>query len=162
MSAYRAIEGPSYRLRCRRLRPEATLPQRAHASDAGLDLAAAETVTIEPGERAVVGCGIAIELPPGVAGLVVPRSGLALRHGVTLVNAPGLIDPGYRGELRVVLLNTDRRRSFVVRPGDRIAQLLLVPFVAAEPLEVEELDAGERGERGFGSTGVRPRARTLA
>ena len=140
-------------LKVRRLDPSATLPVRAHSGDAGLDLHAAETVRIEPGERASVGTGIALEIPPGHAGLVLPRSGLAARHGIALVNAPGLIDPGYRGELRVLLLNTDRRRAFQVAPGERIAQLLLVPLVAAEPVEVSELPASSRGERGFGSSG---------
>lgn len=108
---------------------------------------------LEPGARASVGTGLAIVIPPGHAGLVLPRSGLAARHGIALVNAPGLIDPGYRGELRVLLLNTDRSEAFEIEPGERIAQLLLVPFAAAEPVEVSELGESERGEGGFGSSG---------
>ena len=100
-----------------------------------------------------IGTGLAVEIPPGHAGLVLPRSGLATRHGIALTNAPGLIDPGYRGEIRVLLLNTDPTERFEVRPGDRIAQLLLAPFVEAEPLEAAALSESERGERGFGSSG---------
>ena len=129
------------------------LPSRAHDGDAGLDLRAAEPATIEPGNRGDVGTGIAVEIPPGHAGLVLPRSGLAARHGITLVNSPGLIDSGYRGEVRILLLNTDRDRSFEVQPGDRIAQLLLTPFTDAEAVEAVELAAGARAERGFGSSG---------
>jgi dUTP pyrophosphatase len=107
-----------------------------------------------PGERASVGTGVAVELPPGHAGLVLPRSGLAARHGIALVNAPGLIDAGYRGEIRVLLLNTDRERGFSIAPGDRIAQLLVVPFAAMDPVEAEdELATSVRGEGGFGSSG---------
>jgi dUTP pyrophosphatase len=149
-------------LRCRRLVPGALLPQRAHPGDAGLDLAACEERVLAPGERASVGCGVAVEFPPGHAGLVVPRSGLALRHGISLVNAPGLIDPGYRGEIRVVLINTDRTHTFRVRRGDRIAQLLVVPFSLCRVCECEALGEGERGERGFGSTGVAPLQRVQA
>ena len=115
-------------LRCTRLDPRATLPTRAHDGDAGLDLYALEGATLGAGERAAVGTGIAVEIPEGYAGLVLPRSGLAIRHGITLVNAPGLIDSGYRGELRVLLLNTDREVAFELAPGDRIAQLLVTPF----------------------------------
>jgi dUTP pyrophosphatase len=140
-------------LRATRLRPDARLPTRAHEGDAGLDLYAAEPATLGPGERASVGTGIAIEVPPGHAGLVLPRSGLAVRHGIALVNAPGLIDAGYRGEVRILLLNTDREAAFEVAPGDRIAQLLLTPFAEAEPAEVGELGASTRGVNGFGSTG---------
>jgi dUTP pyrophosphatase len=140
-------------LRVSRLRGEATLPTRAHAGDAGLDLHAAEAATLAPGERASVGTGIAVEVPEGHAGLVLPRSGLAARHGITLANAPGLIDPGYRGELRVLLLNTDPAATFGVRPGDRIAQLVLIPFADAAPTEVETLDESARGLAGFGSSG---------
>ncbi|MGI8460240.1 MAG: dUTP diphosphatase [Solirubrobacterales bacterium] len=136
-----------------RLSPQAVVPSRAHADDAGLDLCASEPVMLEPGARASVGTGLAIVIPPGHAGLVLPRSGLAARHGIALVNAPGLIDPGYRGELRVLLLNTDRSEAFEIEPGERIAQLLLVPFAAAEPVEVSELGESERGEGGFGSSG---------
>ena len=137
----------------RRLVPEARVPTRARDGDAGYDLHAVEPATLAPGERASVATGIAIGLPDGVAGLVLPRSGLAARHGITVVNAPGLIDPGYRGELRVVLLNTDRREPFAVEPGDRIAQLVLVPFETPELVEVDTLEESARGVHGFGSTG---------
>ncbi len=140
-------------LRVSLLREGARLPSRAHDGDAGLDLHAAEAATIGPGERGDVGTGIAVEIPPRHAGLVLPRSGLAARHGIALVNSPGLIDSGYRGEVRVLLLNTDRERSFEVHPGDRIAQLLVTPFTDAEPVEVVELAASARAERGFGSSG---------
>jgi dUTP pyrophosphatase len=141
------------RLPVRRLDPGATLPARAHDDDAGLDLYACEAVTVWAGARASVRTGIALEIPPGHAGLVLPRSGLAARHGIALVNSPGLIDSGYRGEVRVLLLNTDADAHFEVSPGDRIAQLLLVPFAAAEAVEVEKLAASERADGGFGSTG---------
>ena len=137
----------------RLLSPRATLPTRAHEGDAGLDLYAAEPARIGPGERASVGTGVAVALPPGSAGLVVPRSGLAARHGIALVNAPGVIDAGYRGELRVLLLNTDREESFPVAPGDRIAQLLVVRVDRLAPVAVAELDQSERGNGGFGSSG---------
>jgi dUTP pyrophosphatase len=136
-----------------RLRPDAKVPSRAHDGDAGLDLYAAETATIAPGARASVATGVAVEIPAGCAGLVLPRSGLAARHGIALVNAPGLIDCGYRGEIRVLLLNTDRREPFQVTSGDRIAQLLVTPVVEAEVVEVQELTASARGEGGFGSSG---------
>jgi dUTP pyrophosphatase len=136
----------------KRLRAEATLPTRAYEGDAGLDLSACERVELEPGERAVVSTGLAVAIPEGHAGLVLPRSGLAVRHGIGKVNAPGLIDSGYRGELKVVLLNTDRNERFVVEPGMRIAQLVVVPVVLPEPKEVAELPVTERGERGFGSS----------
>jgi dUTP pyrophosphatase len=136
-----------------RLREEARLPARARDGDAGLDLYAAEAAAIAPGERASIATGIAIEVPPDHAGLVLPRSGLAARHGIALVNAPGLIDSGYRGEVKVLLLNTDSGREFEIEPGDRIAQLLLVPYTVAEPVAVEELAASARGDGGFGSTG---------
>jgi dUTP pyrophosphatase len=140
-------------LRVVRLSPEALLPSRAYEGDAGLDLYSAEAVRLQPGERASVGCGIAIEIPQGHAGLVLPRSGLAARYGIALVNAPGLIDAGYRGEVRVLLLNTDRDEPFAINPGERIAQLLIVAFAAPQISAVEELEASERGERGFGSSG---------
>jgi dUTP pyrophosphatase len=140
-------------LRFRRLSPEARPPAQAHDGDAGYDLHAAEALTIAPGERASVATGIAVAIPPGQAGLVVPRSGLAARHGISVVNAPGLIDSGYRGELRVLLFNTDRSEPFVVEPGDRIAQLVLVAVETAELEEVDELDETARGGGGFGSTG---------
>lgn len=136
-----------------RLRADARLPTRAHDGDAGLDLYAAEPARLEPSERASVGTGIAVAIPAGHAGLVLPRSGLAKRHGVTLPNAPGLIDSGYRGELRVLLLNADRTETFEVAPGDRIAQLLVTPVAAAEPVEVDALDETSRGLAGFGSSG---------
>ena len=128
-------------------------PARAHDDDAGFDLHAAEEATIEPGDRASVGTGVALEIPAGWAGLVLPRSGLAARHGIALVNAPGLIDPGYRGEVRVLLLNTDRAERFEVAPGDRIAQLVLVRFETPELEQAEALQATARGGGGFGSTG---------
>jgi dUTP pyrophosphatase len=140
-------------LRFRRLSEAARPPAQAHEGDAGYDLHAAETLTIAPGERASVGTGIAVAIPEGQAGLVIPRSGLASRHGISVVNAPGLIDSGYRGELRVLLLNTDRQQPFSVEPGDRIAQLVLVRVEADEAVEVEELDETVRGAGGFGSTG---------
>ena len=136
----------------RRLRDDAILPSQAYEGDAGLDLVACEHATLEPGARAVVGTGIAVEIPEGYAGFVQPRSGLAARHGIGVVNSPGLVDSGYRGELRVVLLNTDRETTFSVEPGMRIAQLVVVPVPAVRLLEVEELEASERGGRGFGST----------
>ena len=136
----------------RRLRDDAVLPERAYAGDAGLDLAACERVELRPGERATVATGVAVAIPEGYAGFVQPRSGLAMRHGITIVNTPGLVDSGYRGELRVVLLNTDGRESFVVEPGMRIAQLVVVPVPGVEPLVVDELPESERGVRGFGST----------
>jgi len=141
------------RLAIQRLRPDARLPTRAHDDDAGLDLYAVEAVTIGPGERAMVPTGIAIELPERHAGLVVPRSGLAARHGIALVNAPGLIDAGYRGELRVLLLNTDRDAAFEVAPGDRIAQLVITRVETPDLVEVEELPPTVRAEGGFGSSG---------
>jgi dUTP pyrophosphatase len=140
-------------LRVARVRKEARLPSRAHEGDAGLDLYAAEAATIAPGERTTVPTGIAVEIPAGHAGLVLPRSGLAARHGIALVNAPGLIDSGYRGELKVLLLNTDRREAFEVSPGDRIAQLLLSPVADPDPVEVTELATSARGDGGFGSSG---------
>jgi dUTP pyrophosphatase len=140
-------------LRFRRLVPGAMPPTRAHDGDAGYDLHAAEPLTLAPGERAVVGTGIAVAIPDGHAGLVVPRSGLAFKHGIALVNAPGLIDAGYRGELRVLLLNTDRAAPFDVEPGDRIAQLVVVKVESPELEELEELEETARGSGGFGSTG---------
>jgi len=141
------------RLEYRRLDEGAKAPVRAHEGDAGLDLHANEAAHIDPGERATVGTGIAVAIPDGHAGLVVPRSGLAARHGITLVNTPGLIDSGYRGELRVLLLNTDRDETFEIAPGDRIAQLVLMPFASAAAVEATELSATQRGNGGFGSSG---------
>ncbi len=128
------------------------MPERAYAGDAGLDLASCERVQLGPGERALVPTGLAVAIPEGYAGFVQPRSGLALRHGISIVNTPGLIDPGYRGELRVTLLNTDPREPFTVEPGMRIAQLLIVPIPEVELVEVDDLPASERGARGFGSS----------
>jgi dUTP diphosphatase len=136
----------------RKLRDDAVVPSRAYDGDAGLDLTSCEHVVLEPGERATVGTGLAVAVPDGYAGFVQPRSGLASRHGITIVNAPGLVDSGYRGEVRVVLLNTDAREPFVVEPGMRIAQLVVVPVASAEPVDVEELPENERGVRGFGSS----------
>ena len=141
-------------LAVKRLRPDARLPVRAYAGDAAFDLHAAVDLVIAPQERAVVPTGIALGLPPGVAALTLPRSGLAARHGITIVNAPGLIDPGYRGEIQVILLNTDRAVEFVVHAGDRIAQLLLIDLLDAALVEVDELDDTARGARGFGSSGT--------
>jgi dUTP pyrophosphatase len=139
-------------LRVRRLDAAARLPTRAYQGDAGLDVYALEPAVLGPGERASVRTGIAVEVPGGQAGLVLPRSGLADRHGIALVNAPGLIDEGYRGELKVLLLNTDRAESVEIAPGDRIAQLVLVRVESPAVAEVEELAASERGGGGFGSS----------
>jgi dUTP pyrophosphatase len=135
-----------------RLREDAVMPGRAYSGDAGLDLAACERQELAPGERVTVGTGLAVAIPEGHAGFVQPRSGLAARHGLTIVNAPGLVDSGYRGEIRVVLLNTDAREPFVVEPGMRIAQLVVLPVPELDPVEVEELPESERGVRGFGSS----------
>jgi dUTP diphosphatase len=141
-------------LRFRRLSPAATLPTRAYPGDAGLDLHAAQAASLGPGERASVGTGLAVAIPDGHAGLVLPRSGLAARHGITLPNAPGLIDAGYRGELRVLLLNTDAAEAHTIAIGDRIAQLVVIGVEAPVPVEVDALEGSERGEGGFGSSGV--------
>jgi dUTP pyrophosphatase len=139
-----------------RLRDDAVMPRQAYEGDAGLDLVACERVTLAPGERAVVATGIAVAIPEGHAGFVQPRSGLAARHGLGVVNSPGLVDPGYRGELKVVLLNTDPREPFTVEPGMRIAQLVILPVPAVELVEADELpESAERGARGFGSSGHR-------
>jgi dUTP pyrophosphatase len=135
-----------------RVAEQAIVPARAYDGDAGLDLAASERVELPPGERAVVGTGIAVAIPAGHAGFIQPRSGLAAKHGISVVNSPGLVDSGYRGELRVVLLNTDRAETFVVEPGMRIAQLVVLPVATPRPVEVTELPPSERGERGFGSS----------
>lgn len=140
-------------LRVRRLDLGATLPSRAYAGDAGLDLYALESAAIGPGERASVRTGVAVEIPAGQAGLVLPRSGLAARHGIALVNAPGLIDSGYRGEIRVLLLNTDHAEPFALSAGDRIAQLVVVRVETPEVQEVTALELSTRGEAGFGSSG---------
>lgn len=129
------------------------IPQYAHANDAGADLVAAQAVRLEPGERALVGTGVRVALPDGYAAFVMPRSGLAAKHGVTVVNAPGTIDAGYRGEIRVALLNTDRRGAYDVAEGDRIAQLVVMPVTRAQFVPVDELPDSVRGDGGFGSTG---------
>jgi dUTP pyrophosphatase len=139
-------------LQVQRLRDEAVLPSRAYDGDAGLDLAACARHELPPGERAVVPTGIAVAIPPGHAGFVQPRSGLAAKHGITIVNTPGLVDSGYRGEVNVVLLNTDAAKTFVVEPGMRIAQLVVLPVTPAEPVETDELPPSDRGGRGFGSS----------
>lgn len=136
----------------RRLRADARLPTKAYAGDAGLDLSAAERVELRPGQRALVSTGIAVAIPEGYAGYVQPRSGLATRHGISIVNTPGLVDAGYRGELLVNLLNTDVADTFVVEPGMRIAQLVILRVPDVEIVEVEELPLSERGVRGFGSS----------
>lgn len=136
----------------RRLRDDAVLPVQAYPGDAGVDLVACEGVRLAPGRRAVVATGIAVEIPEGYAGFVQPRSGLAARHGIGVVNSPGLIDSGYRGEIRVVLLNTDPDDAFVVEPGMRIAQLVIAPVASVRLVEVDELATSERGGRGFGSS----------
>lgn len=142
-------------LRFTRLSEAARPPARAHASDAGYDLYAAEPASLEPGGRASVGTGIAVAIPSGHAGLVLPRSGLAAKHGITLANAPGLVDAGYRGELRVLLLNSDREEPFAVEVGDRIAQLVIVAHAVPELEEIDDLGESDRGQDGFGSTGRR-------
>jgi dUTP pyrophosphatase len=136
----------------RRLRPDAQVPTRAYAGDAGIDLAACERVELAPGERALISTGLAVAIPAGYAGYVQPRSGLATKHGISIVNTPGLVDSGYRGELLVNLLNTDPREAFVVEPGMRIAQLVVLAVPEVEPVEVDELPQSERGDRGFGSS----------
>jgi dUTP pyrophosphatase len=135
-----------------RLRPEAVMPARAYSGDAGLDLSACARVELAPRERALVPTGLAVAIPEGYAGFVQPRSGLAARHGISIVNTPGLVDSGYRGELLVNLVNTDEQEAFVVEPGMRIAQLVILPIPELELVEVDELPASERGVRGFGSS----------
>jgi dUTP pyrophosphatase len=142
-------------LRFRRLAEHAIPPARSHEDDAGFDLFAAEDLVLAPGARGDVGTGIALAIPDGQAGLVLPRSGLARKHGITLVNAPGLIDAGYRGEVRVLLLNTDPEDGFEVEPGERVAQLVIVRHEAPQLVEAEELEPTARGAGGFGSTGRR-------
>ena len=143
------------RLAVRRLEADARLPSRSYDDDAGFDLYAAEAATVPAGGRASVRTGIALEVPERHAGLVLPRSGLAAKHGIALVNAPGLIDAGYRGEVRVLLLNTDAGEDFEIAVGDRIAQLLVVRVEAPDVVEVDELATSDRGEAGFGSSGRR-------
>jgi dUTP pyrophosphatase len=137
-----------------KLRDDAVVPTRAYSGDAGLDLTACERVELGPGERSLVGTGLAIAIPAGYAGYVQPRSGLAAKHGITIVNTPGLVDSGYRGELKVILLNTDANEPFVIEPGMRIAQLVVLPIPEVVPVEMDELPSSERGERGFGSSAV--------
>jgi len=132
-----------------------TAPVYAHPGDAGADLIAAEDVVLAPGERATVGTGLSIALPNGYVGFVVPRSGLAMKHGITIVNSPGTVDAGYRGEIRVTLLNTDARESYAISAGDRMAQLIVMELPRVRFVEVERLPGSERGEGGFGSTGYR-------
>ncbi|HSP71902.1 MAG TPA: dUTP diphosphatase [Gaiellaceae bacterium] len=139
-------------LRIKKLREDAVVPARAYDGDAGLDLSACERVELGPGERATVPTGLAVAIPEGYAGFVQPRSGLAARHGISIVNTPGLVDSGYRGELKVILLNTDAAERFVVEPGMRIAQLVVVPVPGIHLVEVEDLPESERGVRGFGSS----------
>jgi dUTP pyrophosphatase len=141
-------------LSIQRLRDDAVVPTRAYDGDAGLDLAACERVELGPGERATVSTGLAVAIPDGYAGFVQPRSGLASRHGITIVNTPGLVDSGYRGELKVILLNTDASERFIVEPGMRIAQLVVMQIPGVDPVEVDELPESERGVRGFGSSAV--------
>jgi dUTP pyrophosphatase len=141
------------KLRFALLADDAVLPTRAHEGDAGLDLYALEAAHLGPGERWSVRTGVAVEIPEGHAGLVLPRSGLASKHGIALVNSPGLIDSGYRGELTVLLLNTDPAEVYRVSPGDRIAQLVVVAIASAEPVEAEALAESARGDGGFGSSG---------
>jgi dUTP pyrophosphatase len=140
-------------LRFSQLNDAAVVPTRAHPGDAGLDLYSTEPAHLGPGERWSVGTGIAVEIPAGHAGLVLPRSGLAREHGIALVNSPGLIDAGYRGEVRVLLLNTDPAETVRIEAGARIAQLVVTPVVIAEPVEATELSDTARGEGGFGSSG---------
>lgn len=141
-------------LRVRRLRPDASLPRRAHTDDAGWDLTAVEPATLAPGERALVPTGLAIALPEGTGGLILPRSGLARDHGIGVVNAPGLIDAGYRGEIGVLLINHDPERPFRVEPGMRIAQLVIVETPPYDLIEVDDLPSSTRAQDGFGSTGI--------
>lgn len=144
----------SLRFEIKRLDPDLPLPSYQHEGDAGLDLHAAQSVVLAPGERAVIGTGIAVAIPAGFVGLTAPRSGLAARVGLSTVNAPGVIDAGYRGELKLVLVNLDRKAKIEVARGERVAQLLLVPVARAEVVVVEELSATDRGDAGLGSTGI--------
>ena len=151
---FRRPDGATVEVPVQRLDPELPLPAYARPGDGGLDLRAAEDARLAPaGGRALVATGLAIAIPEGYAGFVQPRSGLARNHGVTCLNTPGLIDSGYRGELRVLLVNTDPDEPFLVRRGERIAQLVIQPVVAALLVEVDELPPTERGSGGFGSTG---------
>jgi dUTP pyrophosphatase len=149
-----APSAPVPRIPVKLLSAGATLPRRAYENDAAWDLCSAADLILGPGQRATVPTGVAIGLPPGLAALTLPRSGLAARHGITIVNSPGLIDHGYRGEIKVILLNTDRDVEFPIARGDRIAQLLLLGVADAELVETAELETTERGSRGFGSSGT--------
>lgn len=133
-----------------------TVPAYAHPGDAGADLHSAQSLVIEPGRRATVGTGVSIALPDGYVGFVVPRSGLAMRSGISIVNSPGTVDAGYRGEIRITLLNTDLDEPFVIEVGDRIAQLIIAPVSRAQFVPVATLPGSSRGDGGFGSTGLRP------
>jgi len=139
-----------------RLHPDAVLPSRANPGDAGLDLSCVYGFTLEPGRRAAIPTGLAVKIPSGSAGLVLPRSGLAMRHGIAVVNAPGLIDAGYRGEVKVLLLNTDPLNAFTAMAGERIAQLVVVRHSSEDAVWVDSLDETERGTGGFGSSGSAP------
>ncbi len=145
---------PLGQIRIKRLDPQLPLPQRAHPGDAGADLYAAEDITLAPGARALVKTGIALALPPGTVGLIHPRSGLAAKHGLSIVNTPGTVDAGYRGEIKVCLLNTDAEVPIEITRGMRIAQLVVQRVELADFVEVEELDDTDRGEGGYGSTGT--------
>lgn len=133
------------------------VPSYSHPGDAGADLSSAEALTLAPGQRATVGTGVSIALPDGYVAFVVPRSGLAAKHGITIVNSPGTVDAGYRGELKVTLLNTDLSEPFEIAVGDRIAQVIVMPATQARFIPVEKLPVSERGESGFGSTGIAAR-----
>jgi dUTP pyrophosphatase len=148
------VSEPTVHVLIKRLDPDVPLPRYARADDAGLDLHAAKTVALGPGERALVPTGLAIAIPPGYAGLVLPRSGLALRHGLSMVNTPGLIDAGYRGEVMVLLINHDRATPVTLERGDRIAQLVIQRVERAGLVEADELPPSDRGTGGFGSTGT--------
>lgn len=136
------------------LHSSSSVPKYAYKGDAGFDLRSSENATINPQERKVIKCGFCIQIPKGCAGLVIPRSGLAAKHGISVVNSPGLIDSGYRGEICVILLNTDKDNEFKISVGDRIAQMMIVPFIKADFCEVKELDASDRNFNAFGSSGI--------
>ena len=141
------------KIEIRRLHPDAVIPVAHHPGDAGADLVSIEMCVLAPGARAMVATGLSVAIPDGFAGFVLPRSGLASRHGVTCANAPGLIDPGYRGELKVALVNLDPELTYTVQSGDRIAQLVILATPAVEFDEVENLPDSTRGKGGFGSSG---------
>jgi dUTP pyrophosphatase len=149
------IGSPPVKVEFQRLDPAVSIPRPARPGDAGLDLAANADVVVAPGERALIPTGLAVAIPEGHAGLVLPRSGLASRRGLTLANAPGLIDAGYRGEVTIAVVNLDPREKVEISRGDRIAQLVVMPLAPVEPVEVAELPGSSRGTGGFGSTGLR-------